>query len=87
MLSCVLLALGYLKVTITCLGPGDEQKSHDGSDDDEEGDTDDLSKLVLMPPSVPQETHLLMVKVARSVALSICLFSDSYTHLCSSSKS
>ncbi|MES1914224.1 MAG: hypothetical protein MHM6MM_006322, partial [Cercozoa sp. M6MM] len=51
---------GYLRVSVTVLGPEDEQISHDDEVfDEEEGEM----LCVLMPPEVEQDPHLLTVTV------------------------
>jgi hypothetical protein len=49
---------GYLKVTIVCLGPGDEQKIHsfEEIDEFEQKSSDDV---VLMPPHIDQKGYIL----------------------------
>eukprot|EP00003_Mantamonas_plastica_P023874 TRINITY_DN4363_c0_g1_i1.p1 TRINITY_DN4363_c0_g1~~TRINITY_DN4363_c0_g1_i1.p1 ORF type:complete len:910 (+),score=331.98 TRINITY_DN4363_c0_g1_i1:865-3594(+) len=44
-------AQGYLKVSITVLGEGDEGPTH-GEDEDEEGDAEDLESMILRPPQM-----------------------------------
>ncbi|MES1910298.1 MAG: hypothetical protein MHM6MM_002918, partial [Cercozoa sp. M6MM] len=51
---------GYLRVSVTVLGPDDEQVTHD----EEVFDEDESEMLcVLMPPEVEQDPHLLTVTV------------------------
>jgi hypothetical protein len=42
---------GYLKVSISVLGPGDQAKNHDDEEDD---DDDEDSSAVIMPPMIQQ---------------------------------
>lgn len=53
---------GYLKLSITVLGPGDEQYMHPPEDNDDE---DDGQMAVMMPPRVEQKGRLMRVKVYR----------------------
>eukprot|EP00736_Rhodelphis_marinus_P012214 Rmarinus@m.21902 len=53
---------GYLKVSITIIGPGEEPPTH--TEDEEEDD--DISAGVMMPPTVEQEGHLLSVYVDKA---------------------
>ena len=50
---------GYLKCSITVLGPGDEQFIHSAADADDEGDD---MMAVLMPPQIDQQGRLLRVR-------------------------
>eukprot|EP00475_Leptophrys_vorax_P037442 TRINITY_DN645_c0_g2_i1.p1 TRINITY_DN645_c0_g2~~TRINITY_DN645_c0_g2_i1.p1 ORF type:complete len:1187 (+),score=417.34 TRINITY_DN645_c0_g2_i1:114-3674(+) len=48
---------GYLRLTITALGPGDEMYIHDDKDYEDEGDEMD----VLLPPKIDQKGYLLNI--------------------------
>eukprot|EP00002_Diphylleia_rotans_P002830 TRINITY_DN1183_c0_g1_i3.p1 TRINITY_DN1183_c0_g1~~TRINITY_DN1183_c0_g1_i3.p1 ORF type:complete len:909 (-),score=187.42 TRINITY_DN1183_c0_g1_i3:335-3061(-) len=50
---------GYLKVSVTVLGPGDTQKSHS----EEEERVRDGKEVILMTPNITQEGHLLVMEV------------------------
>jgi hypothetical protein len=48
---------GYLKLSITVLGPGDKQHIHD------EHEVEDENDIVIMPPSIEQKGYLMKVKL------------------------
>lgn len=53
---------GYLKVSIVCLGPGDEQKIHT-LEEIEELEQNVSDDLVLMPPQITQKGYVLNINV------------------------
>lgn len=57
---------GYLKSSVTVLGPGDEQHIH-GEDDEDEEDQNMMG--VLMPPHIEQKGKLLKVDIFRAEEL------------------
>lgn len=57
---------GYLQMTAVVLGPGDRQHVH--SESEEGGDAgaggdDFVASMVMMPPSIKQELHFLVVTI------------------------
>jgi len=58
---------GYLKLSITVLGPRDASPAHDEKEEeDEESDGTDLQSMVLLPPSIKTEMQSLDVSVYRA---------------------
>lgn len=56
---------GFVKLSLTLLGPGDKQPVHSGDSDDDEG----RSGALLMPPSIKRELLFLVVGVLRAEQL------------------
>lgn len=56
---------GYLKVSVSVIGPGDEQITHT----QEEEEAADGNEMILMPPEIEQEGHMLAVRVHRADGL------------------
>eukprot|EP00033_Pygsuia_biforma_P002484 GCRY01002754.1.p1 GENE.GCRY01002754.1~~GCRY01002754.1.p1 ORF type:complete len:1277 (-),score=458.89 GCRY01002754.1:265-4095(-) len=58
---------GYLKVTVTVLGPGDLAATHDDADDDDDDEEGaDLQSLVLLPPEMDLIPYELQVRCYRA---------------------
>jgi len=61
---------GYLKLSVTVLGPGDKLKVHDLAKDNAEQEkleaTKGLDALLLMPPSIERAVHFLVCNIYRA---------------------
>eukprot|EP01114_Cavostelium_apophysatum_P012665 TRINITY_DN2890_c0_g1_i2.p1 TRINITY_DN2890_c0_g1~~TRINITY_DN2890_c0_g1_i2.p1 ORF type:complete len:2032 (+),score=608.70 TRINITY_DN2890_c0_g1_i2:72-6098(+) len=61
---------GYLKLSITALGPGDTSPPHNEEEEmDEEEEGEDLQSMVLLPPSLTTVIHNLEINVYRAEGL------------------
>lgn len=63
---------GYLKLSVTVIGPGDKPYIHDPADDgksDANLSTAGLASMLLLPPSIKQETHFLVTNVYKGDGL------------------
>eukprot|EP00027_Filamoeba_sp_ATCC50430_P012373 CAMPEP_0168566368 /NCGR_PEP_ID=MMETSP0413-20121227/14383_1 /TAXON_ID=136452 /ORGANISM="Filamoeba nolandi, Strain NC-AS-23-1" /LENGTH=1321 /DNA_ID=CAMNT_0008598385 /DNA_START=51 /DNA_END=4013 /DNA_ORIENTATION=- len=61
---------GYLKLSITVLGPKDEPPAHEEAEEDDDEKTGaDLQSMVLMPPTIATEQYSLDVSVYRAEGL------------------
>lgn len=75
---------GFLQTSVVVLGPGDKQRAHDGSEKDTDGvdagppqggateDSMTLQSLVLMPPSVQQDMHFLVITLHQVCDVAVC---------------
>eukprot|EP00743_Colponemidia_sp_Colp-15_P011268 GILK01012542.1.p1 GENE.GILK01012542.1~~GILK01012542.1.p1 ORF type:complete len:1447 (-),score=299.86 GILK01012542.1:238-4578(-) len=60
---------GYLRVSITVLGPGDVQKIHMESTDESTTDSNKISDMALLPPQIQLRTGWLVIRVHKAEGL------------------
>lgn len=62
---------GYLKLSITVLGPGDKMKTHDLEKElaQEKSKGDSVADMVILPPSIEQEVNFLVTTIYHAEAL------------------
>lgn len=54
---------GYLQLSVVVLGPGDRQYLHKEEESADVAGDDFVASLVMMPPTIKQELHFLVVTI------------------------